>query len=75
MPKEGRGASMYLSTDHSPMTQGPILTMFAKIFGCPLGSFFVAVETMMHSGLSWSTSILPFLEEARPLIEPVFVLG
>lgn len=29
----------------------------------------------MHSGLSWSTSILPFLEEAEPLIEPMFVLG
>ncbi len=29
----------------------------------------------MHSDLSWSTSILPFLEEAQPLIEPVFILG
>lgn len=29
----------------------------------------------MHSGLSWSFSTFPFLEEVYPLIESVFVLG
>lgn len=40
----------------SPMTQEP--PPWHRYFGCPL-----AAETMMYSGWSWSTSILPFLEE------------